>query len=1020
MSNMRERAEITIFSKECGPLTKKIEMVEDGIFRADGSECRMGSGTARRLVVAGADQLAQLIGGLAENQAIALGRLRADLPDKVRITTKGNSSAENGSVTRTSKNIVFAKGAHAIALIDFDTKDMPEPIRQKVDKIGGGWAALCTVMPELGTVERVTRASTSAGIFRSDTGEKIGGSGGLHAYVFVQDGADIDRFLRGLHERLWLNGFGWHAVGAAGQLLDRSLIDRMVGAAERLIFEGGPLLTPPLEQKREARRPIAVSGEILNTEEVCPPLTVVELTRLRDIKTCSARELAAESARERQAFVERQAKRIADRTGGSLIEAKRTASLWCDGFLMPDVALPFDADEFSGCTVGDVLRDSFRFEDATLADPLEGTPYGRCKAKIMLRADGTPWINSFAHGRTVYELKYDKATVQKAILQSDKNQAVEIFSEYVKQSEINVVERKALIDLVAQRSGAGKREIEALYRLIESNSKKARQNEERDRRRAERKDGRPIIKAPAHDAEILPVCRILDEALTSPPDAPRPLCRDIDGFVTEATCIRVPRTRAFTSDAVKDSELPPPEQWGLRRMTEVDLAQAIERKVHFVEKDDRSVHLPTQFVRHYLRQSISPLPMLVAGATLPVVLADGTLVAPEGIDRERGIWFEIPHEVREVIPRPEDCDAASVKAAMTFLCDDWLCDVASDATGKCTLIAAALTLIERSLLDQRPCFFVIAGRRGGGKTTTLKMLIKAVTGLDPAAAAWSTNEDERRKALLSYFLGGVAYVLWDNIPRGAQIQCPHIEKSCTAAFYADRKLGVSEMVATAASCVHFFTGNNISPRGDLASRSLQVRLDIERPDPENRSFKYPDPIGFTDANRGKILNALYTVLLGNPMLKRPADAPCRTRFKLWWRLVGSAVEHAAGANGCELDFGRLFLDQESGDEEGIGLAEALSAMASEWPKEFISGEVANLINNEFEGHHSDALRDFLFGTTPPKFVATSRAVGKRLKAYQGCPVQCGDVVLTLTSREGRGGTAVYSVKVEYDGEDLFG
>jgi hypothetical protein len=35
------------------------------------------------------------------------------------------------------------------------------------------------------------------------------------------------------------------------------------------------------------------------------------------------------------------------------------------------------------------------------------------------------------------------------------------------------------------------------------------------------------------------------------------------------------------------------------------------------------------------------------------------------------------------------------------------------------------------------------------------MLIMAVLGVWPAAAAWSTNEEERRKALLSYFISGV-------------------------------------------------------------------------------------------------------------------------------------------------------------------------------------------------------------------------------------------------------------------------
>ena len=38
---------------------------------------------------------------------------------------------------------------------------------------------------------------------------------------------------------------------------------------------------------------------------------------------------------------------------------------------------------------------------------MKGSDYGPCKAMVMRRSDGTPWIHSFAHGRTVYELKYD-------------------------------------------------------------------------------------------------------------------------------------------------------------------------------------------------------------------------------------------------------------------------------------------------------------------------------------------------------------------------------------------------------------------------------------------------------------------------------------------------------------------------------------------------------------------------------------------------------------------------------------
>jgi hypothetical protein len=40
-------------------------------------------------------------------------------------------------------------------------------------------------------------------------------------------------------------------------------------------------------------------------------------------------------------------------------------------------------------------------------DPVEGVGYGRCKAKIMRRDDGGLCVHSFAHGRTMYALKWD-------------------------------------------------------------------------------------------------------------------------------------------------------------------------------------------------------------------------------------------------------------------------------------------------------------------------------------------------------------------------------------------------------------------------------------------------------------------------------------------------------------------------------------------------------------------------------------------------------------------------------------
>ena len=62
------------------------------------------------------------------------------------------------------------------------------------------------MLPALSDVARVTRRSTSAGLSRSDTGEALPGSDGVHVYVEEKDGADSERFLKALHERCWLAG----------------------------------------------------------------------------------------------------------------------------------------------------------------------------------------------------------------------------------------------------------------------------------------------------------------------------------------------------------------------------------------------------------------------------------------------------------------------------------------------------------------------------------------------------------------------------------------------------------------------------------------------------------------------------------------------------------------------------------------------------------------------------------------------------------------------------------------------
>jgi hypothetical protein len=547
-------AEITAFTKSGGPLTKRIRLAADGSITSDGSECVMARGVARRVPIGDVKEFAALLDNINPNQAIALGALRPDLPGEVGVVTKHNLNghARPDVIARTGSDILYRKGQPAFALLDFDTKGLSPDVAKQLDATGGFWPALVAVLPDLHSTAHVIRRSTSAGLSRTDTGEQLPGSNGQHGFVAVQDGTDIERFLKTLHARCWLAGFGWMMVGVAGHLLERSIIDRSVGGPERLVFEGAPILDPPLMQDAESRKPSATDGDVLDTIAACPPLTVVEKQAFAKLRAEASQQLQTESNTAREAFIARQTQRLmARRTDLSQDAAKRVIERQCRGVLLPDVELPFSDRELAGVTVADVLADPARFDGCVLADPIEGVEYGRTTAIIMRRRDGTPWIHSFAHGRTTYELKFDARSIRLAINQS--SDPVETFIKHALAGDLNKVEEKQLLDDVALRAGVGVRIVTAELKSARWQREQELSQERRSRRLAERTDPRPQILNPAIDAPWLPIAQTLDSVLGVSPAA-KPPTRNIDSVVTQARKLAVPNTHAFTNSNAAEEE----------------------------------------------------------------------------------------------------------------------------------------------------------------------------------------------------------------------------------------------------------------------------------------------------------------------------------------------------------------------------------------------------------------------------------------------------------------------------------
>jgi hypothetical protein len=215
----------------------------------------------------------------------------------------------------------------------------------------------------------------------------------------------------------------------------------------------------------------------------------------------------------------------------------------------------------------------------------------------------------------------------------------------------------------------------------------------------------------------------------------------------------------------------------------------------------------------------------------------------------------------------------------------------------------------------------------------------------------------------------------------------------------------------------FFTGNNIAARGDLASRRLEARLAVNRLDPENRAFLHPDPIAWTYVIRDRILRAMYIILLANPRLRGNKGPPPQTRFKAWYELVGSAVEHAAMMHTehvqalamdahptCKPDptrpvsFKTLFLEGEADEEQTSGLITVLRVLHQRWPEGCTAKEVSNFVQQADQGNvaaieFAEALDQA--GERSKKTAITSTTISWRLKALAGAPVKADERILRL-------------------------
>jgi len=156
-------------------------------------------------------------------------------------------------------------------------------------------------------------------------------------------------------------------AGKIGQILELSIIDRAVGGAERLLFEGGPALAshPAWPRSRSTTPRIHVGYYARHSNCTAQ-------------RTCDNKPRALAFRLKRPCIA------------NAMVD---------DGVLPRDFELEFDDHQIGRRTVAEVLAAPDQFVDETMPDPIERVDYRRGKAKLLRNnRSGQLLIHSFAHG----------------------------------------------------------------------------------------------------------------------------------------------------------------------------------------------------------------------------------------------------------------------------------------------------------------------------------------------------------------------------------------------------------------------------------------------------------------------------------------------------------------------------------------------------------------------------------------------------------------------------------------------
>lgn len=332
-------------------------------------------------------------------------------------------------------------------------------------------------------------------------------------------------------------------------------------------------------------------------------------------------------------------------------------------------------------------------------------------------------------------------------------------------------------------------------------------------------------------------------------------------------------------------------------------------------------------------------PKLEGIVEAPSFRADGSIADTPGHDPASGFLYA-PNDA--FIPVPNAPSRDDARAALIELLEplagfphlgesergETLCGPARAA-----VVAAILTLLAVPAIDgSLPVFVFDASMRRSGKSLQTDVIALIATGRKAPRQSWPEDDEEAEKTLCGYALAGDPLICFDNIGRrfgSAKLEaCVTCVPGTTVPF---RRFGTQQIVKLPWRTVVMGSGNNVTLSPDMAQRSLVIRIEPDREDPEQRvDFAIAGGAdglrAWVAERRPRLVRAALTILRAWHVAGRPSSGiRAMGGFEAWTAIVPAALVWAGASDPMASIGGKV--DGEDADPDTAALRSVLEGWA---------------------------------------------------------------------------------------------